>query len=259
MLEEQPVANFKCPSSPSNTVKCKTAKKKGKERRTENDFAKFKHCSDPSQYWHALNLRENTSLVQLQMTVNLNEQLECVWGGGILKHTCIYKYAQFLFLSVWHWIILWYDPLQTLQPHTQKNIYIYWESFSSLEMNSNVRQALQLFFGLVGLVVLAQEKRRERWIWEAVLNLSRRPCGTAMLWHSAPPKPHLKRHFFPGSRLLWIPMRFRVWQWIHSRRGVGGDLWPQDSDPQYWSWPTANQSEDYSPLQSCGRVPRGRK
>lgn len=143
--------------------------------------------------------------------------------------------------------------------HAKKYIYIYWESFSSLEMNSNVRPALQLFFGLVGLVVLAQEKRRERWIWEAVLNLSRRPCGTAMLWHSAPPKPHLKRHFFPGSRLLWIPMRFRVWQWIHSRRGVGGDLWPQDSDPQYWSWPTANQSEDYSPLQSCGRVPRGRK
>lgn len=132
MLEEQPVVNFKCPSSPSDTVKCKTAKKKGKERRTENDFAKFKHCSDPSQYWHALNLRENTSLVQLQMTVNLNEQLECVWGGGILKHTCIYKYAQFLFLSVWHWIILWYDPLQTLQPHTQKYIYIYIESHSLL-------------------------------------------------------------------------------------------------------------------------------
>lgn len=60
-----------------------------------------------------------------------------------------------------------------------------------------------------------------------------------MLCHSAPPKPHLKRDTFPRVPSALKPREVRSVTVKHS-----GGL---DSDPQYWSCPTDNQSEYYSP------------
>lgn len=67
-----------------------------------------------------------------------------------------------------------------------------WQSFSQDELKCQTRSTALLWVGGVGT---GREKRA--YDIRGHVNLSRRRCGAAMLCHSAPPKPHLKRDTFP--------------------------------------------------------------
>lgn len=116
------------------------------------------------------------------------------------------------------------------------------KSFSWDELKCQIRSTALLLVGGVGT---GREKRA--YDMRGHVNLSRQRCGEAMLRHSAPPKPHLKRDTFPRILSTLKPHEVRSLTVKNSdlKRAVVR-LWSTGSDLQIikvkFTVPTAMQS-----------------